>query len=107
MVLRYLESTKEKSNYYYGSKKFNCLPRWWLRWPWRKKKIYQWYIFLFGKSTISWNFKTQKGITLSTTEAKYVALTECAQHGMKLKRLLKEIFNKEINIKIKVENRSC
>ena len=107
MILRYLKSTKEKSIYYYGSKNLIAYSDADFAGDEETRKSTSGYIFLFGKSPISWKSETQKSITLSTTEAEYVALTECAKQGMKLKKLLKEIFNKEINLKIKVDNKSC
>jgi len=37
------------------------------------------YIFLLGKSPISWKSQLQKNVTLSTAEAEFVRLTECTK----------------------------
>jgi len=69
MILRYLKSTKEKSIYYYGSKNLIAYSDADYAGDEETGKSTSGYIFLFGKSPISWKSETQKSITLSTTEA--------------------------------------
>ena len=65
------------------------------------------FIFLLGDSPISRKSQQWKSVTLSTAEAELVSLTECAKQGIWFKNLFKEIFDKEIKIKIMVENKAC
>uniref|UniRef100_A0A3Q7ICG0 Reverse transcriptase Ty1/copia-type domain-containing protein n=1 Tax=Solanum lycopersicum TaxID=4081 RepID=A0A3Q7ICG0_SOLLC len=45
------------------------------------------YVFTLGGSVVSWKATLQPTVTLSTTEAEYMALTEAAKEGIWLKRL--------------------
>jgi len=54
----------------------------------------------------------KRNVTLSTVEASFVSLTECAKQGIWFKILfkeifIKEIFFKEIKIKIMEDNKAC
>ena len=49
------------------------------------------YIFTLGGTTISWKSKLQGRVSLSTTEAEYVAISEAAKEMIWLKNLLKEL----------------
>lgn len=64
------------------------------------------YIFLFKNSAVSWASKKQDNVTLSSTEAEYVALSETCQEAMWLKCLLKD-FGQSDKIKINEDNQSC
>lgn len=50
------------------------------------------YIFLLNGGLIAWSSRRQKCVTLSTTEAEYVAACEAAREGVWLKRLLHELM---------------
>uniref|UniRef100_A0A3Q7H6Q9 Reverse transcriptase Ty1/copia-type domain-containing protein n=1 Tax=Solanum lycopersicum TaxID=4081 RepID=A0A3Q7H6Q9_SOLLC len=45
------------------------------------------YVFTLGRSVVSWKATLQPTVTLSTTEAEYMALTEAAKEGIWLKGL--------------------
>uniref|UniRef100_A0A3Q7HRQ0 Reverse transcriptase Ty1/copia-type domain-containing protein n=1 Tax=Solanum lycopersicum TaxID=4081 RepID=A0A3Q7HRQ0_SOLLC len=45
------------------------------------------YVFTLGGSVVSWKTTLQPTVTLSTTEAEYMALTEAAKEGIWLKKL--------------------
>ncbi|CAA0829662.1 cysteine-rich RLK (RECEPTOR-like protein kinase) 8 [Striga hermonthica] len=49
------------------------------------------YVFTYGGTTVSWISKLQKIVTLSTTEAKYVAVTEAAKELVWLQNFLNEL----------------
>ncbi len=49
------------------------------------------YIFLFNNGPISWSSKKQPIIALSSCEAEYIALTECAKEALWLGNLHKEL----------------
>ena len=50
------------------------------------------YVFMVDGGAISWSSKKQELVTLSTTEAEYVAATHAAKEGMWLRALFGEIF---------------
>lgn len=49
------------------------------------------YIFLFAGGPISWESKEQSSVSLSTSDAKYVALSLTIQEGKWVHRILCEI----------------
>uniref|UniRef100_A0A3Q7J5Z4 Reverse transcriptase Ty1/copia-type domain-containing protein n=1 Tax=Solanum lycopersicum TaxID=4081 RepID=A0A3Q7J5Z4_SOLLC len=51
------------------------------------------YVFTLGGSVVSWKATLQPTVTLSTTEAEYMALTEAAKEGIWLKGLICKISN--------------
>ena len=50
------------------------------------------YIFMVDGGAVSWSSKKQELVTLSTTEAKYVAATHTAKEAIWLCQLLTELF---------------
>ena len=53
------------------------------------------YAFMFGSAAISWSSKKQPIVTLSSTEAEFVAATSCACQAIWLRRILKELHFKQ------------
>lgn len=51
------------------------------------------FIFFLRGSLVSWKIKRQRSVTLSTTEAEYLAIGDCAKHGLWLSRLLEHIIS--------------
>ncbi|XP_047319525.1 secreted RxLR effector protein 161-like [Impatiens glandulifera] len=49
------------------------------------------YVFTLGGSVVSWKATLQPTVTLSTTEAEYMALTEAAKEGIWLKGLVSDL----------------
>ncbi|MCI19204.1 copia-type polyprotein, partial [Trifolium medium] len=49
------------------------------------------YIFKFGSSAISWSSKKQPILTLSTTEAEFVAAASCACQAVCLRKILHQL----------------
>ena len=56
-----------------------------------RRSISGWITTLGGCIT-GWASKTQNVVTLSSTEAEYIALTTCAQEVVFLQSMLKELF---------------
>jgi ATP-binding cassette subfamily B (MDR/TAP) protein 1 len=57
------------------------------------------YVFTFGSTTISWVSQLQKIVTILTTEAKYVVMTEASKELIWLQGLLTELgFEQEMNV---------
>ena len=50
------------------------------------------YVFMVDGGAVSWSSKKQELVTLSTTEAEYVAQTHAAKEAVWLRRLLTELF---------------
>ncbi|KAL5713859.1 hypothetical protein ACHQM5_015896 [Ranunculus cassubicifolius] len=53
------------------------------------------YLFTFAGGAVSWQAKLQKCVALSTTEAEYIAVTECCKEMRWLKRFFKELRMKQ------------
>ena len=63
---------------------------------------------LFGDSPISWRSQMQSLVTLSSTEAEYVALSACVQEVKYLRTLLMELrFPQTAPVTIHEDNQSC
>ena len=65
------------------------------------------YVFMMGSGAISWSSRKQPIVTLSTTEAEYVAATSCASQAIWLRNVLKELhFSQEGPTSIYCDNNS-
>ncbi|XP_069146145.1 uncharacterized mitochondrial protein AtMg00810-like [Solanum lycopersicum] len=53
------------------------------------------YVFVLGTGAISWSSRKQKIVTLSTTEAEFVAATACACQAIWLRKILEELRFKQ------------
>jgi hypothetical protein len=51
------------------------------------------YVFMVDGGAVSWSSKKQELVTLSTTEAEYVAATHAAKEAVWLRRLMAELFS--------------
>jgi len=51
------------------------------------------YAYILDGGAVSWASKKQELVTLSTTEAEYIAATHAAKEGIWLRRLVKEVFH--------------
>ena len=51
------------------------------------------YVFCYGNAAIAWSSRLQSIITLSSTEAEYVALGEAVKSAIYLRNLLREVCN--------------
>jgi len=106
-ILQYLKSTKEKSIHYNGKNKLVGYSDADFANDENTRRSTTGYIYLLGKSPISWKSQMQRNITLSTAEAEFVSLTECTKQGLWIKSLFEEITKRKIKINIKVDNKAC
>jgi hypothetical protein len=49
------------------------------------------YVFFVGVGAVSWNCKKQPTIALSTTEAEYMATTQCTKEAIWLRKLMADV----------------
>lgn len=49
------------------------------------------HLFLLGRGPITWNSTKQRCVSMSTTEAEYIALSEACKQGQWIRALLKEL----------------
>jgi len=106
-ILQYLKGTKTNSIYYNRNNNFRGYSDSDFANDEKTRRSTSGYIFMLGESPISWKSQLQKIVTLSTAEAEYVSLTECVKQGMRFRNLFKEMINKDIKIKIMVDNKAC
>jgi hypothetical protein len=63
------------------------------------------YVIFLNGTPIAWRSKRQKNVTLLTTEAEYVALSEAARETKFIQQVLKSLnFEVELPIKMFVDN---
>lgn len=66
------------------------------------------FVFQLGKGSISWTARKQQCVTLSSTEAEYVAISEASKELMWLLKLLADLGEKiQKPVTIKEDNQSC
>lgn len=66
------------------------------------------YAFMLGSAAVSWCSKKQPIVTLSTTEAEFVAAATCASQALWLRNLLEELqFKQEYSTQLFCDNSSA
>uniref|UniRef100_A0A2N9HS63 Reverse transcriptase Ty1/copia-type domain-containing protein n=1 Tax=Fagus sylvatica TaxID=28930 RepID=A0A2N9HS63_FAGSY len=65
------------------------------------------FLFTFAGGAVSWQSKLQKCVTLSTTEAKYVAVTEAGKEMFWMKRFLQDLGLKQDEYVIHCDSQSA
>jgi len=63
--------------------------------------------FTIGGTTVSWIWKLQKVVALSTTETKYVVATKANKEMISLQRFMEELGNKQENSRLYSDNESA
>ena len=64
------------------------------------------HVYKVGECLISWNSNRQQIVSLSSTEAEYIALTTSIKEAIWLKQLLNEMNFEQAKIKIYCDNKS-
>jgi hypothetical protein len=64
------------------------------------------YIFKYNNCVVTWNSAKQKTVSLSSTEAEYLALTTAIKEALWLKQLLSELNRKQEEITMYCDNKS-
>lgn len=65
------------------------------------------YVIMYAGGPISWCSRKQSVIALSSTEAEYIAASECCKELMYLKSLLEELLNESIPVELNIDNQSA
>lgn len=101
-VLRYLKKTKQLGLKYYKSKNVNIVGYVDADWSndLNDRRSYSGYCYMLSGSVISWSCSKQKCITLSSTEAEYVSISEACREAVYLRNLQHEITEKWYKIVI-------
>lgn len=74
----------------------------------RTRKSNSGYVFFLNGGVINWSCRKQTCVSLSSTEAEYIALSEACQEALWLRRLLKDMFQDVDNTTVMYEdNQSC
>lgn len=73
----------------------------------KERKSTSGFIFKLGDGTISWSSRKQSNVTLSSTEAEYVSLSEACQEAQWLQMLLKDFGIIDGKIIVNEDNQSC
>ncbi|KAL2231740.1 UNVERIFIED_CONTAM: Retrovirus-related Pol polyprotein from transposon TNT 1-94 [Sesamum indicum] len=92
-ILRYLRGTKDRA-LVFGS-------------DYDKRRSTTGYVFTYGGTAVSWVSKLQKVVTLSTTEAEYVAVTEAAKELIWLQHLLGELGKPQADVILHSDSQSA
>lgn len=104
-ILRYLKGTKDYALHYKrGENILHCYSDADYAGDTEQRKSRSGFICKFAGGAISWFSKKQNCISLSTTEAEYVAASEAAKHIVWLKSLLDEINGSPIKATLYIDN---
>ncbi|CAL5333116.1 unnamed protein product [Camellia sinensis] len=96
-IFRYLQGTKEFGLFYKKGEKSNLYGFTDSDYAGDSddRKSTSGYVFMMGTGAVSWSSRKQSIVTLSTTEAEFVAAAACACQAIWLKKILKELQFKE------------
>lgn len=72
------------------------------------RRSYTGFLFLLSGAPISWDSRKQRTVALSTTEAEYMAMSECGKESIYLQQFIRELgFDELANLTIYCDNRSA
>ena len=72
-----------------------------------KRKSATGYVFTLAGASVSWVSKLQTVVTLSTTEAEYMAATQTCKEAIWIQRLLEELGHKQEKISMYCDSQSA
>jgi KUP system potassium uptake protein len=62
---------------------------------------------MYAGGPITWCSRKQSVVALSTTEAEYITAATCCKEMQFVKSILSELLDKDIEIKLKIDNQSA
>lgn len=65
------------------------------------------YIVMLNNNPINWCSRKQPIVSLSSTEAEYIAAADCVKEVLYLKSVVKELTEEEVKVTLKVDNQSA
>ncbi|XP_049317564.1 uncharacterized protein LOC125780091 [Bactrocera dorsalis] len=71
------------------------------------RRSYSGFAFIYAGSSISWEARKQRTVSLSSTESEYIAITEAAKEALSLKGALKEVGIECTSVKLFNDNQSA
>jgi hypothetical protein len=97
-ILRYLQGTRNLGIYYTKGEKSDLIGFTDSDYAGDQddRKSTSGYVFMLGNGAVSWSSKKQPIVTLSTTEAEFVAATTCVCQAIWLRKILEELQFKQI-----------
>jgi len=105
-IFKYLNSTKEYKLKLDGQGTLNAYTDSDFAGDIEDRKSTSGYLILIGESPICWGSKKQSIVATSTTEAEYVATSECIKKVLWIRNIFKELFNFNKPITVYTDNLS-
>ncbi|KAL2253255.1 UNVERIFIED_CONTAM: Retrovirus-related Pol polyprotein from transposon TNT 1-94 [Sesamum indicum] len=108
-ILRYLRGTKDRA-LVFGKGKitlFGFIDADFVGSDYDRRRSTTGYVFTYGSTAVSWVSKLQKIVTLSTTEAEYVAVTEAAKELIWLQHFLGELGKPQADVVLHSDSQSA
>ncbi|XP_055633301.1 uncharacterized protein LOC129773681 [Toxorhynchites rutilus septentrionalis] len=109
-VLRYLKGTIDLELHLGGTEQFELEAFADADWAGEvgDRKSNSGYIFKLCGGLINWECSKQTGVSLSSTEAEYIALAECLQELQWIRKFINDLGEKlKLPIKVNEDNQSC
>ncbi|KAL2237238.1 UNVERIFIED_CONTAM: Retrovirus-related Pol polyprotein from transposon TNT 1-94 [Sesamum indicum] len=108
-ILRYLKGTKDRALVFGKGKLtlFGFVDADFAGSDYDKRRSTTGYVFTYGGTAVSWVSKLQKVVTLSTTEAEYVAVTEAAKELIWLQHFLGELGKPQADVILHSDSQSA
>lgn len=107
-VLRYLKGTL---NYHLHFSKTGCDFLAYTDADWGNcqddRRSYSGNVILMADGAVSWDSRKQRSVALSSVEAEYVALTDCAKEALFLTSVMEEILGKKTSINIRCDSQGA
>ena len=105
-IMKYLKHHKDYKITYDGEGEINAFADADFAGDLDDRKSTSGYIILMGKNPICWCSRKQKSVATSTAEAEYVSTAQCIKMLLRIKNILKEIFNYNKSFKLYTDNKA-